>query len=214
MKHILTLLLPFFLITIAHAEELHFYEHHCAITLPDTEAWQNGNTLRMPAGEMIFNSVNMETKQVVSIIVIPNFPTNNISTPAALTRFKEIITAQGFEMKTQKNIEWLGQPFMEIVGRRLNDASGELVSIMRATILEKTAYLVSTIGRGDERRMEDERFMRVISSFRFLDPDEKLLTATPLYLRYYRAGFNMCLIVMLVLTAAFTIMYIRTVRRH
>lgn len=213
MKRLLTLLLPLFLLATAAAEELRSDEHRCVITLPDN-VWQSGNIQRLPVGEVIFNAANMETKQSVSVIVIPDFPTSDLDSPAALARFTEIIKAQGFEVKSQKTMEWLGRPFIEIIGRRLNDATGELVSVTRAAIVEKKAFLVSTFGRGDESRMEDERFMRVIKSFRFMDASEKPLTITVPFLRYYRAGYILCIVVMLVLMVAFTIMYIRTQRRR
>ena len=214
MKRLLILLLPLFLLASAGAEILRSDEHRCTITLPDNEPWQRGNVLRLPAGEMIFNAAHMETKQAVSVIVMPDFPTKNLDSPAAFARFTEIIKAQGFEIKSRTPMEWLGLPFIEIVGRRLNDISGELISVTRATIVEKKAYLVNTFGRGDESRMEDERFMRVMKSFRFMDADEKPQINTAPLMRYYRAGYITCIVVMLVLMVSFSIMYLRTQRRH
>lgn len=214
MKRLIILLLPLFLLASAGAEELRSDEYRCTLTLLNTEPWQTGNVQRMPVGEMIFSAANMETKQVVTVIVIPKFPSSNLDTPAALIRFTEILKAQGFEIIKHSPIEWLGLPFIEIVARRLNDATGELVSVTRATIVDKKAYLVSTSGRGDESRMEDERFMRAIKSFRFMDPDDKQVTAPSPYVRYYRAGYIACLVVMLALSAAFAIMYFRTQHRH
>ena len=214
MKRLLTFLLPIFLIFSAAAEEWRSDAHLCAITLPNNEPWQFGNAARLPSGEMIFSAANMEDKQSVSVIVIPDFPTNNVLGQAAISRFSEMLTAMGFQTKKKTQIEWLGLPFVEIIGERPNDASGQQVLVTRAAIVEKKAYLVTTFARGDESRLEDERFMRVLKTFRFLEPNQKQLTGPSPFMRYYRAGYVVCLIVMLVLMFAFFIMYIRTRRRH
>lgn len=214
MKRLLTFLLPFFLIASALAEEWRSDEHLCAITLPSSEPWQMGNATRVPAGEMIFSAANMESKQVVSVIVIPDFPTTNVNSQASVARFGEIVTALGFEIKSRTPMEWLGRSFIEITGLRAKDASGEQVLVARATIFQKKAYLVTTFGRGEESRIKDERFMRVIQTFRFMELDEKQQAAPSPFMRYYRTGYIVCLIVMLVLIAAFAIMYFRTMRRR
>ena len=214
MKRLLTLLFPFFLLASAGAEEWRSYERQCSITLPDTEPWQRGNAYRLPAGEMIFTAAHMETRQVVTVVVIPDFPTGDISNPAASNRFAESLTAQGFTVAKQKRIEWIGRPFIEIVGRRLNDVTGELVSVTRATIdKNKTAYLVSTFGLGNERRMEDERFMRVLNSFRFDEGEKKPAANSSPLMRYYRFSYIACAVAMVMLIIAFAVMYIRTHRR-
>lgn len=182
--------------------------------MPDSEPWQVGNASKLPAGEMIFSAANMESKQALMLIVIPDFPTNNVSSQAAISRFSEMITALGFQASKRTPIEWQGRPFVEIIGLRPNDATGEQVLVARAAIVEKKAYLVTTFGRGDVSRSEDERFMRVMKTFRFLEPDQKPLTGPSPYMRYYRAGYIVCLIVMIALLAAFSIMYYRTMRRR
>ena len=214
MKRLLTLLLTLYSLTSANAEEWRSDAHRCAITLPQTEAWTVGNASRLPAGEMIFSAANMETKQGVSVIVIPDFPTSSIASQAAITRISEIVTALGFEIKNKTPIEWLGRSFIEILGLRSKDASGELVSVTRATIIEKKAYLVTTMGRGDESRIEDERFMKVLKSFRFTDSDEKPVSNANPNIHLYRMGYITCLVVMLILMSAFVIMTLRTKRRY
>ncbi len=215
MKRLSILILPLLFLASARAEEWRSDAQRCAITLPDSEPWQKGNAVRLPSGEMIFSASNMDNRQAVTLVVIPDFPTNNVGSSASIARFTESIAAQGFEVVKKTPLEWNGLAYIQIVGRRLKDATGELVSVTRATIKDKTAFLVSTYGRGDESRLEDERFMRVMKTFRFLDGEENAVASTPSpFMRFYRIGYSTCAVLMFVLMTAFFGMYYRTRRQY
>ena len=213
MKRLLTLLILFFLLARAGAEAWHSDEYHCALLLPDTEAWQRGSATRLPAGEMIFSAANMETKQAISVIVIPDFPTSDINNPAVITRVMECIKAQGFSLMKQEPMEWLGRPFIQFTSQREDAASGQLTSVARAAMSGNSVYLVNTYARGDENRAKDERFLRVLETFRFLEMQASVPPeANPLF-RRYRLGYMTCAGVLVALVAVFaTVMFFT--RRH
>ena len=203
-------MLPLLLLSSALAEEWHSDEYHCSLVLPDTESWQRGNAFRAANGELIFSAKNPETKQSISVIVLPDFPTSNLNSPATLKRLRAILREQGFEMKTESYMEWNGHPFIEIVGVHPDDSKGKFISVARATIIGRKVYYVSTSASGDESALGDDKLMRVINSFRFINQDEKLQIKEAPLIRYYQGGYVVSLVLMCVLVTSFFLMYFRT----
>ncbi len=169
MKHLLPLLLLCLLLT-ARAEEWRSEQYGCALILPSNEPWQRGNSSPLPAGEVIYSASNMDTKQGLMVVHIPDLPTNDVQMPAMVERLKGTLASLGFATTTAVPLERDGLIYVQFIAQRMGEGQGKIVCVARATIRQAQAYLILTFGRGDEDRVSDKDFMRVMDTFHFVDP--------------------------------------------
>ena len=218
MKHLLPLILLLCLLLRAHADEWRSEEYGVALTTPSNEPWQRGSAAKIPAGDVVFFSTNMDSKQCVAIVRIPDLPTNDVQLPAMVARLKETLVSLGFTAVSASPLVWKESVFVQFIARRSSEVQAKTVCVARATIRENIAYLVLTYGRGSEDSLQDKDFTRVVDSFRFIDPGEFAPAdlspmLDPLF-RKNRMTYRVCLAVVGVLICIFTGMMLGTRRRH
>lgn len=214
MKQLLSLLLLLGLLLHARAEEWHSQEYGITLTLPSNEPWQRGNMTRIAGGEMLFSASNMDTKQGVAVLRLPDQPTNDIEKPAMIQRLSDVLTAMGFAVESSAPMQWNGATYIQFFARRAGDSKN--ISIIRATLRENQAYLVLTSGRGNESSATDKDFMQVMETFRFVDTAEDTLIASdpapdkdPVFQKN-RLAFKVCLAVAAALVGIFAVMLFGT----
>jgi hypothetical protein len=195
--------LAFFLLAFlgaASAQEIVLDQYQCIITLPAGEGWQRGVSMRIPAGEMVFNASRPDTRQVFAVVVLPNMPTDDIEAPGITNRVLETLSAIGYKTGPPKFIQWKGAKYAQFVGRRQDPQAADFISMTRATLRNKVLYLMLIDGRGDESRLADPHFMRVMESFRFEEPAAgiRVAAADPLF-KAYRLGAYGCVVAAAVL---------------
>ncbi len=216
MKHLLPVLLLCLLLT-ANAEEWRSEQYGCALMLPSNEPWQRGNSVPLPAGEVIYSASNMDSKQSVMVVYIPDLPTNDVRKPAMVERLKGTLASLGFTTTTAMPLERGGLIYMQFTARRTGEGQAKTVCVARATIRQNHAYVVLTFGRGDEDRVNDKDFMRVMETFHFVDPAALSAADVPPALdplfKKNRAAYRICLAVAGALVCAFGVMMLAT-RRH
>jgi hypothetical protein len=96
MQRLATLLLILLLFAPAHAEQWVSDQFRCSLSLPEGESWSRGAPTRVPSGEMIYISSHPESKQAISVIVIPRIPSNDLGNPAVISRIMENLVGLGF----------------------------------------------------------------------------------------------------------------------
>jgi hypothetical protein len=163
---------------------------------------------------MIFNALRFTTRQSFAVIVIPNIPTEDVAAPAVTARVLEALAAMGFSAKAPETITWANQKYVQVTGNRKGSGEEDLVVVARATLRRKELYLLTTFGRGSEDRAQDDNFMSVMKTFRFLEsaPTPPLASASPLF-SLYRLGAWSCVGAAAVLVFLFGLMLFLTRRR-
>ncbi len=192
MKRLLVIFL-LLLTAVVSAQEYTLENYKCAVTLPPGDKWQKGYPQKLQLGEMIFNAVRPEAKQLF-LIVVTDVPVDNPGSPAVVARMMEVAGAMGYRASEPAGIEVDGVKYVQFIGRRSEANASEVLMVARGTVREKMIYLTMMVGLGDETMVKDERFMRVLKSFRFL-VDQTVApppSANPLYGRY-KMGMIVCL---------------------
>jgi hypothetical protein len=189
-------LLAFFLLALplaAPAQEIGLYQYQCAVTLPVGEGWNRGRAQAVPAGEMIFNASRPATGQLFALVLLPNIPSDNVEAPGVTGRILETLSAVGYKAGAPEFIQWKGAKFAQFIARRQDPRAADFIAVVRATLREKTIYLLILDGRGDASRVGDEQFMRVMESFRFTESGSETLPPgeDPLF-NIYRLGAYSC----------------------
>lgn len=209
MKHLLAfflLLLP----CLARAQEYVLETYKCAVTLPPGERWQRGFAQKMPVGEIIFNAVRPEAKQLF-LIMVAEVPSDNPGDPGVVSRMRELVSAMGYKTGAPEGIDVAGVKYVQFIATRPEDSAGDIVAVIRATVRDKTIILKMMVGTGDEKMVNDDRFMRVMRSFRFIADQTQIPppTAMPYYLTY-KLGAIVCFSTAAVLMVAFWIVMMVT----
>ncbi len=187
------LLLPVAMPAFA-AEEI-FNEHRFTVVLPSSESWMPGKL--QPLGrdaEMIFNSVNMETREGILVTIIPKIPTNNVMNENVITRVREVLAQQGLTVTSNAPRHVKGVEFLELVGHRTDETDANLVAVSRASIRRNTVYIATFYGRGNDSLAGNAKFLRVLDTFRFME-DQKFSTSPLLdpMRDYYLVSYRACL---------------------
>lgn len=190
-------------------------QHRFTISLPDTESWMRGNV--QPLGrdaEIVFSFVNMESREGVTVAMLPKIPTNNIMNQAVISRIIELLTLQGFTVLSHAPRTVNGLEHLEFVGRRTDENGKKIISISRGLLRDGTVYLTTFFGVGDEDRALDASFLRVINTFRLLDDRKAVATPEidPMF-SLYRPSYIACLSAAGVLALLFAIIMFRTRKR-
>ena len=216
MKQLLSLLLLLALLLHARAEEWRSEEYGCVLLMPSNEPWQRGNMTRIPGGEMIFSASNMDDKQNVAVLRIPDQPTNDIEKPAMVQRLKETLAAMGLTVESSAPMPWNGAASMQFIARRGGESQSRIICVVRALLHENQAYMVLVSGRGDENSATNKNFMRVMETFRFLDAAElariagDAAPAQDLAFQKNRLAFKVCLVLAAALVGIFAVMLFGT----
>lgn len=151
------------------ADEWISEKYRCAMTFPGSESWLPGTLQGLPAGEIIFHSNFVQNSEGIMVIVVPDQPTSDMSNPAFVRNIGEVLMSVGFATESYKQLDWLERPSGQFIARRKDAVFGSAVGVARATVRERSLYLVMAYGKGEADRADDKRFTRVLESFRFID---------------------------------------------
>jgi hypothetical protein len=165
MQRVATFLLVFLLLARAGAEQWISDEFRCSLSLPEGEAWMRGAPTRVSSGEMIYTSSHPESKQTISVIVIPRIPSNDLGNPAVVSRIMENLVGLGYAVTGHAPVKIGEADFLEFIATKKESAAIEVAALARATMRENTIYLALTSAPGDEEKTQDKYFRRVIDTF-------------------------------------------------
>ena len=154
----------------ATADEWISEEYRCALTIPSQESWTWALRQPLPNGEVIFHATSMVSSQGIMVTYLPDMPSSDIRNPSVLKRITELIEAQGWKIESSSQIVWKKRPFVQFITQRRDVVAGKLVGISRVTPRGRNLYVITAYGKGEADRAEDPEFMRVMETFRFIDP--------------------------------------------
>lgn len=167
---LLTLLLIFSAaLPRAVADEWISDEYRCALTIPTQESWTAALRQQLPNGEVIFHAASMSTNQGLMVTYVPDMPSGDLNHPALVKRITELLESQGWKAEESSRIQWKGRTFIQFIAQRRDVVTGKLIGIARATMREKSLYVITAYGKGEADRANDADFMRVMETFRFVD---------------------------------------------
>lgn len=211
------LLLAFFLLLVplmGLGQDIVLDTYECALSLPAGEGWQRGYAQKLPEGEMIFSATRPESRQVFAVSLLPDMPSTDITNPGIVARVLETLGALGYKPGTPAFIDWKGQKCVQIFARRDEAAARDFICVVRAVMRGRNIFVVMTVGRGDEDRVKDPLFMRVVESFRFLEaPAHTYSVYSSPFFSLYRISAYTCGGAAVVLVAIF-IVIMTTVKRR
>lgn len=153
----------------AIADEWISEEYHCALTIPTQESWIAGARQQLPVGEVIFTAASMTTNQGLMITYVPDLPSGDLNHPALIKRITEVLLSQGWSTDGSSRMEWKGKTFLQFIAQRRDIVAGKQIAIVRATMRDKSLYMITAYGKGEADRANDSDFMRVMETFRFVD---------------------------------------------
>ncbi len=153
----------------AIADEWISEEYHCARTIPTQESWIAGARQQLPVGEVIFTAASMTTNQGLMITYVPDLPSGDLNHPALIKRITEVLLSQGWSTDGSSRMEWKGKTFLQFIAQRRDIVAGKQIAIVRATMRDKSLYMITAYGKGEADRANDSDFMRVMETFRFVD---------------------------------------------
>jgi hypothetical protein len=212
MKRLLAILLCLFP-TLLRAEEIALNQHYCVITLPEGQTWNRNAPLRLPDGEIIFDADRFDTQQQFYVAVLPNNPSADIGNPGSIARVLATLRVLGYTVTEPKPIQWKERNFVEFFGTRKRGTFDDVV-VARATVKDKTIYILATAGRGSEERAADPKFTAILEGFQFSQGSAFLppASASPLFPLYRIATWS-CAAAAGMLVVFFGIVLLTTRRR-
>jgi hypothetical protein len=201
------------LATSLRADELAFETYSCAITMPEGEEWQRDIPHAIEGGTTIFNVARPQQREVFAICVLNNVPALDLANAGVPSVALRTLGSFGFQSTPPTRITHNDIPYLQFIAKRADLADG--ICVARAALREKTLYLLLMIGRGGPEKAEDQQFLRIMNTFRFLDPASAVppLSANPLF-KKYRLGAYVCAAIAGGLAVLTGIVLLATRRRH
>jgi hypothetical protein len=161
----------------------------CALTIPTHESWTSGMRQELPAGEVVFHGVSMQSNEGIVVTFVPDMPSTNLRDPEVEKRVQEILVLQGWNLESGMEVTWKERQFLQFISRRRDALTGPMLGVSRATIRAGDLYILTAYGKGEANRAEDPKFMRIMNTFRFLDrPPRVIEQSTGAGHRLYKIG--------------------------
>jgi hypothetical protein len=141
----------------------------CAWNMPAGEPWQENPAQKVAQAEMIYNAMHMDTKQTVSVVLLPAMPTRDLQNPAMIQRFLQALISMGYAISDQSVKLDQKPPYIEFVGTRTDATFGELFCMARGMMRENNGFLVLTLARGNVEMAASERVQKMLDRFSFFE---------------------------------------------
>ena len=188
----------------AGADEWTSEQYHCALTIPTNESWTAGIRQPLPGGKVFFHAISMESGRGIVAAIVPELPSTDLRDPEVLKKVQEAIEAQGWTIDSGLEITWRDRQAAQLIARKKDKIAGNLIGVIRALVRAGDLYVVTAYGKGDASRAEDEDFMRVMNSFRFVERKERDgATTNEINVKFYHGGMIATLVAVVALVGAF-----------